>query len=779
MSIEPPVAPAAFAAAREDLARRSGLTGPGRRAALTELTDDWLGMLFTAATASVTDPFCLVALGGYGRGQLALGSDLDLLLLHKADPGQAARVAETLWYPIWDSGVRLDHSVRTPSEARRMAAEDLKVVLGLLDMRVVAGDGALADQVQAAVLGDWRAMAEKRLPRLREMVVGRRARFGEASQVLEPDLKESYGGLRDATILAGIAASWVTDVPHEGWSESVDFLLDVRDSLHRVSGRSGDRLVMQEQDAVAEDLIGVRDADALLRAVYDSARSIAYASDITWHRVDRLTRKQARLSFRPITRRGGPNRMPLAEGVVMQDGEVVLALEARPSRDEGLLLRAAAAAAQAGLPLAPAATDRLAAETSDPETPWSREVRESLVSLLGAGPAMVGVWESLDRHGVISRLLPGWDVVRSAPQRNALHTYTVDRHLVETAVQASALTRNVDRPDLLLVGALLHDIGKSRSGDHSAVGASIAAGLAERMGFDTDEVAVIATLVRHHLLLADTATRRDLDDPDVIAAVADAVGDVRTLDLLHELTTADSLATGPSVCSEWRFGLISDLVERVRSRMAGRPLPDPPALTEQQKVALEQAGMWVLMDVHDHTCNVTVAAPDRVGLLALVAGVLSLNRLNVLAARVRTVGDRAVQEWTVRPSFGDPPVVERLTEDIRRAIDGTLDIAARLTQREADYATVPKMQRPDPSVVVMNGTSGLSTVVEVRAHDAPGLLYRVASAVAAADATIVGAKVSTLGSDAVDVFFVTDRSGSQLSVDHASVLTTTVLASLR
>jgi [protein-PII] uridylyltransferase len=732
---------------------------------------------YAAATVSAKDPFCLVAVGGYGRAELSMGSDLDLLLLHKAGIAEAARVAESLWYPIWDSGVRLDHSVRTVSEARRLASEDIKVVLGMLDARVIAGDASIAEQLRSAVLSDWRAMAERRLPELREMVAERRTRFGEASQLLEPDLKESYGGLRDAVILKGVAASWVTDVPHNGWQDSVGFILDVRDSLHRITGRSGDRLIMQEQDAVAEDLVGVPDADALLRAVYDSTRSIAYASDVTWHRVDRLTRNRQRVSFRPIRRRT-PARLPLAEGVVMQDGEAVLALEAKPARDEGLLLRAAAAAAQAGLPLSPHTVDRLATEGVEPKVPWTRDVRESFVSLIGAGPAMVGVWEALDQCGVVTRLLPGWDVVRSAPQRNALHRFTVDRHLVETAVQASALTRNVERPDLLLVGALLHDIGKARVGDHSEVGAIIADDLAARMGFDADDVGVIVTLVRHHLLLADTATRRDLDDPAVIAHVAGILGDVSVLDLLHELTIADSLATGPTVCTEWRFGLINDLVERVRAAMAGRPMPEPPELTEHQEVALAQAGVWVLMDVRDSTSIVTVGAPDRIGLLALVAGVLSLNRLNVLAARVLTVGGRAVQEWTVRPAFGDPPSVEQMSDDIRRAVDGTYDVAERLAKRAADYAGAPRIERPEPIVSITNAATGTTTVVEVRAHDEPGLLYRVATAVASADATIVGAKVSTLGSDAVDVFFVTDRDGDRLAEDRALALSVTVLNSL-
>jgi len=763
-----------FPQSRVELARRPGLDGPGRRAVLTAAADAWLSDLFTAAAGDSAGAFCLVAVGGYGRGELALGSDVDLLLLHRASAPDATRVADQLWYPIWDSGVRLDHSVRTVAEARRMAADDLKVLLGLIDARVIAGNPELATSLTQAVLSDWRAMAPKRLPDLKAMVDGRRSRLGEASQMLEPDLKECYGGLRDATVLRGIAASWVTDIPHTGWEESVAFLLDVRDALHLATGKSTDRLLMQEQDSVASEL-GFSDADALLRAVYEAARDIAYASDVTWHRVDRLSRRQSRLSFRPINRGGAATRLPLADGVVVQDGEVVLALDAHPERDAGLLLRAAAAAAQAALPLSPHTVHRLAAEC--PALHWSAQDRESFVSLLGAGAGLAPVWEALDQAGLIDRLVPGWEVVRSAPQRNALHRYTVDRHLIEAAIQACAFTRHVDRPDLLLLGALLHDIGKGRPGDHSKVGEDLATDLMRMWGFDDHDVAVVASLVRHHLLLPDTATRRDLDDPEVIAGVALALGTVEVVDLLAELAIADSLATGPSVCSEWRFRLIKDLADRVRRSMHGRPLPEPPDLTEHQRVALNHSGVWTLMEVGEAEITVTVAAPDRVGLLSLVAGVLSLNRLNVLSARISTVGERAVQEWVVRPAFGDPPSVEQVSDDVRRAIEGTYDVAAKLAQRDADHQISHRTQYPQPVVDVLNASSQ-ATIVEVRAHDAPGLLYRAAAALAQTGATIVGARVSTLGADAVDVFFVTDVDGRQLTTDACARVRAHVAAAL-
>lgn len=373
--------------------------------------------------------------------------------------------------------------------------------------------------------------------------------------LLEPDLKEARGGLRDATALRAVAASWLADAPREGLADARRRLLDVRDALHLTTGRATDRLALQEQDEVAAEL-GLLDADTLLRQVYEAARVVSYASDVTWREVGRVLRSRA---VRPRLRAmlgGGAKpaaeRSPLAEGVVEQDGEVVLARAARPERDPVLPLRAAAAAAQAGLPLSLHAVRRLAATVRPLPTPWPAEAREQLVTLLGSGQPTVDVWEALEAEGLITRLLPDWERVRCRPQRNAVHIWTVDRHLIETAVRASEFARRVSRPDLLLVAALLHDIGKGWPGDHSVAGEIIAKDVAARIGFDRAEVAVLATLVRHHLLLIETATRRDLEDPATVRSVAEAVGTTSTLELLHALTEADALATGPAAWSSWR-----------------------------------------------------------------------------------------------------------------------------------------------------------------------------------------------------------------------------------
>lgn len=803
--------PSGYAAARLLLLTEKERSGPPRRAALAKLTDEWLSALFTAAALEQgVRGAALVAVGGYGRGELSPRSDLDLLLLHdgSASPSAVAAIADRIWYPVWDLGLALDHSVRTPAEARRTAGEDLKVQLGLLDARPVAGDLGLVASLRTAVLADWRNQAPRRLPELDELCRERAARQGELQYLLEPDLKEARGGLRDVTALRAVAASWLADAPREGLAEARRVLLDVRDALHLTTGRATDRLALQEQDQVAAEL-GLLDADALLRQVYEAARTVSYATDVTWREVGRVLRSRA---VRPRLRAmlGGrppqPERTPLAEGVVELDGEVVLARTARPERDPVLPLRAAAAAAQSGLPISRHAVRRLGqAMTAGPlPVPWPAEAREELVTLLGAGEPTVPVWEALEAEGLITRLVPDWERVRCRPQRNAVHTWTVDRHLVETAVKASELTRHVGRPDLLLVAALLHDIGKGWPGDHSVAGETIARDVAARIGFDRADVGVIATLVRHHLLLIETATRRDLDDPATVASVASVVGSPGTLELLHALTEADALATGPAAWSSWRGSLVADLVGRVAAVLAGDTPAEPDQAApsaEQERLAIEalRTGEPVLA-LHAQPeapaedggpepvgVELLIALPDQPGVLPAVAGVLALHRLTVRAADLRAielpseVGDGAVLvlNWRVAAEYGSLPQASRLRADLVRALDGSLDIRGRLAEREAAYPRRRGVKAPPPRVTVAAAGSRLATVIEVRAHDAPGLLHRIGRALEGAAVRVRSAHVSTLGANAVDTLYVTDEAGSPLGDAEAAALAKGVEEALR
>ncbi|MGX1133437.1 [protein-PII] uridylyltransferase [Streptomyces glaucescens] len=801
--------PSGYAAARLHLLQEGARSGPPRRAALSGLTDDWLSGLFDAGAGGLKG-VSLVAVGGYGRGELSPRSDLDLLLLHDGgDPDAIAALADRLWYPVWDLGLALDHSVRTPAEARKTAEQDLKVHLGLLDARHLAGDLGLTAGLRTAVLADWRNQAPKRLPELQELCAERAQRQGELQYLLEPDLKEARGGLRDATALRAVAASWLADAPREGLDDARRRLLDVRDALHLTTGRATDRLSLQEQDQVAAEL-GLLDADTLLRQVYEAARVISYASDVTWREVGRVLRSRAvRPRLRAMLGGGKPvaERSPLAEGVVEQDGEVVLARAARPERDPVLPLRAAAAAAQAGLPLSLHAVRRLAATVRPLPTPWPAEAREQLVTLLGSGRPTVEVWEALEAEGLVTRLLPDWERVRCRPQRNAVHIWTVDRHLIETAVRASEFTRRVSRPDLLLVAALLHDIGKGWPGDHSVAGEIIARDVAGRIGFDRDDVAVLAALVRHHLLLVETATRRDLDDPSTVRSVAEAVGTQSTLELLHALTEADALATGPAAWSSWRGSLVADLVKRVSAVLAGDAPEEPEAAAptaEQERLAVEayRTGGPVLAlraqteppseepeaagDPEPLGVELLIAVPDQPGVLPAVAGVLAMHRLTVRTAELRALelpdgvdGAVLLLDWRVAAEYGSLPQAARLRADLVRALDGSLDIAGRLAERDAAYPRRRGVVAPPPRVAVASAASRHATVIEVRAQDAPGLLFRIGRALEDAGVRVRSAHVSTLGANAVDAFYVTGLEGAQLPGEEAASVARKLEGTLR
>lgn len=506
----------------------------------------------------------LVAMGGYGRSELSPCSDLDLVLLahdgyHDRD---LAGLATGLWYPLWDAHVRLDHAVRTESELRAAAAEDLRVALGSLDLRPVAGDATFTLGVRSTLLADWRRTAKRRLPELADATRERWSRVGDLAHTTTPDLKDARGGLRDISVLRAMLASWLIDVPAAELDRLGAGLLEIRDALQETTGRHTDRLVADYADDVAARL-GHRDADSLRETLQLTGRGIGHLASVAMRNVDWM---RAPTSV-------GPRRPVLdvvAPGVGAYRGEVVLTERADPGRDPLLGLRAAEAAATRDLVLTDAAAARLGRELAPMPVPWPAEARGLFGRLLGSGPSLVDVWEALDLYGVLEPLIPEWKRVRHLAPQTSVHRFTVDRHLVQTCVETAPHLTGLDRPDLLVAAALVHDIGKGdhdTPGDHSEVGALVAADIAGRMGFGRRDVDVISRLVRHHLLLVESATGRDLDDPLTAAGIAAAVVDVPTLELLAVLTEADALATGPQAWSPWRKQLVDALVERTRRHL--------------------------------------------------------------------------------------------------------------------------------------------------------------------------------------------------------------------
>jgi [protein-PII] uridylyltransferase len=748
---------------RAQLAADDSLLGRALCRAWTDEVDRWLAELLDAALGH--DPaarVALVACGGYGRRELSLQSDIDVVLLHDGRTDIGA-VADRVWYPIWDRGLKLGHSVRTVKEALALAADDLDTATSLLEVRHLAGERALTEQLAGKAVLQWRKRAKRWLSTMAQRVRDRQAQAGEVAFLLEPDLKEGRGGLRDVQALRWAQAARTILWQPDGASldEAYDLLLAVRVELHRRTGRPGDRLLLQEQDGVA-DALGYHDADALMRSVAHAARTIAWTSDDAWARIaSSLAGPLGRLR----------RERPLGGGLLLRDGEVHVSDQVEVATAPAIALQAAAVAAARVTQLDRQTLARLAAEAPVPAEPWAPETRHALVELLLAGPPAILLLEALDQQGVWERYFPEWPSVRSKPQRNAYHRFTVDRHLWEAATQAGALAGRVARPDLLVLAGLLHDIGKGGPGDHTANGVRMIGEMAPRMGLDAHEGAVLGSLCRNHLLLADVATRRDLDDPATIAAVVDALNATQTggsastsrevLELLAALTEADSLATGPAAWSDWKAELVRELVARTDHVLGGGAVAEVAGeFPDENQRALLAAGEQAIISSGD---RLTIVTADRHGLFSRVAGVLALHGLDTLDAAATTESGWALEVFRVESSFGPTFSWTKVVADVERALAGQLAIRARLADRIRTYGQrrTAGHEEVEPEIRFDLDATPDATVVEVHAPDGLGVLYRITSALADVDLDIASAKVQTLGPRVVDTFYVRDGRGQK------------------
>ena len=737
-----------------------------------------LSSLFNDSSAN-PDEVAIAAVGGFGRGELSPGSDLDIVIIHTGSLAEKelSDLVNKILYPLWDKNVKIDHSVRTRSEMRDAAEADLKVALGLLDIRHICGNVDLVDAVQVDALESWRKNSKSRLSELEDSLLERHQRVGELAYLLEPDLKEARGGLRDITALRAIHRSSVITVPIERISVAESILANVREALHVVSGRDKDRLLFQEQDKVAEHL-GYADADALMSDVAQAARSVDYLLDSTWYRIKHKGRDSARRFFKRS------RSTALSRDITISNKEVVISADADFALDPVIGLRAAASAAQLGLPISMDSLERLSESLSGGfgllTNPWPRDARENLITLIGAGSAMVQIFEALDQEEIIFHWIPEWRAVRSLPQRNVLHRHTVDRHMVETAVQAAALTRQVHRPDILLFSALFHDIGKGTEEDHSERGERLIEPLAKRIGFSGEDVETIKLLVKHHLLLSATATRRDLDDPATIASVVEVIPNLQALELLHALSIADGEATGRAAWTDWKASLVADLVKRVALAITDNTVALQPELTADQRVKADSGVLAVSIEDRDSVYAIEIVVPDKTGLLSIVAGVLNLLRLDVRSARTKSHGNSAVMEWIVIPDPHAPTLTEKnLHHELEEALRNRSSLAARIEERIEAYAQLPTIPVPDPVVETFLDAATDATIIEVRSHDRPALLFGIGDTITRSNIDIRSAIVTTLGAEAIDTLYVTEIGGGPLSPERAEEVATRLRAALK
>jgi [protein-PII] uridylyltransferase len=789
-----------------DSAYSTGRHGRWSAARRSELVDACVVELF--GESQVPPRVALVALGGYGRGELAPRSDVDLLILHADGPEEIEGLAERLLYPLWDAGLTVGHGVRTADECLTLASERLDAATAMLDGRLLAGDVGSWDEVRdrlwAWARSDPRGFAERLVMSASE----RRERFGSVSSLLEPDLKEGSGGLRDlhalgwlAIVLTGTGGVRSFEEPallrraeREALESAEEFLVRVRSALHLETSRRTDRLFLDHQPAIAramgfEDEPGLPAVDGLMRAVFEHARQVEHVSRSVF---DRYLR--------------GESDAP--------------ALEETPA---GVLRAFASVATERGVMGTPA-LDRIEEMVIEDQVEWTEPVRRAFLTIVRAGEEGTRALETLDRLRILTRFLPEWEPVRCRPQRDPYHRNSVDVHLLNTLAGMARLLGGGDEGDPLvaeaaaavrdrdplLLGALLHDIGKTGRGNHVPVGVDQATAALERMRLPSHTRDLALFLVAEHLLLSDTATRRDLDDDDLVLDVAARVGDPERLAALYLLTVADALATGPLAWTPWRATLVRELVakvQRVLERGELGPgaadrlealgaglrdlLPDERAAevdrfmermprgyllaTPAEQAARHFPLLRGPVGAHEvrtlsgpgarpGTHALTVIASDRPGLLSWIAGSLSLAGLSILTAQVFTSDDGvAVDVFEVEGAFEARIGEDRWREFrtiLRKAIDGRLSLEHRVEQKRGHYPA------PSPDVPVdvrvHNDASDFFTVVEVGAPDRIGLLFDVTRTLAELHLDVHLAKVATYGRRVVDVFYVRDDLGRKV-----------------
>jgi [protein-PII] uridylyltransferase len=757
---------------------------------------------------------CLVAVGGYARGWLFPGSDVDLMFVHPPGAEQDAEsLASRVLYALWDAGLQVSHAVRTPKECVREAERDPKSLTTVLGARRLAGPTDLFEQARDGVR---RVAARKPLwfvDVLRRSRDERRERSGILHHQQEPDLKEALGGVRDLHIAWWLADGLAGATEEGAVVETLDLavpenftaLMGARAVLHVLTGSSSDRLAADMQQAVAETMDiraepGWAPEDRLMREVWRQAREI----DVRVGSV--LEDLAGRLGSDRARPRVAVDRSPSSLTETLHDLAVMA---------EGDGVAAPSALRQAGH--APVA------DMASTEAFWSPDAVDALLRVLGAGEPGSRALETMDVMGLLAWSVPEWDRVAGRPQRDPYHRFPVDVHLMATAAEAARLLRSADEPfaveavrsledpSALLLGALLHDIGKVGSGAHVPKGVEFAQVILARMGLAGATREQVLFLVREHLLLSDTATRRNLDDEDLILHVAARIRDDGRLAMLYLLTVADAVATGPSAATPWRMALVRDLVAKVSrvfsrgsmDRRQAERLDEVEAQVRRELASvpgedvdrfLEAVPTGYLLavepaDMREHVRLILPApaesevrssfrpgrspgaylaalgARDRLGLLASVAGAMTLSGMSILTAQVFTTEHGvALDLFEVRGAF-EPEVSDerwqRFERTLGESLRGGIDVSAEVETLRSHYR--PPRAGVPVSVVLHQDASDFFTLVEVEGPDRMGLLFDLTSALAGNGFDVHSARVATYGARVVDVFYVTDADGRKVS----------------
>ncbi len=810
-----------------------------------ELFDAYFRQCFAASRVGPElginrNPYAVIALGGYGRAEQCVFSDVDLLLLfEKKVPKESEELVREYVYPLWDLGLDVGYAIRSVRECVKMAKEDLEVLTAVLDARFLCGISSVYADMTSQVRDRILSRAPHKIVRaLVDRNLQRHDHYGDSTFLLEPNLKDGAGGLRDYHTMRWVGRikfdlKELRDLEYQGvlssdeyenLSDALSFIWKVRNRLHYFTGRKCDQLYFNYQVRLAEEM-GLKEEQGQLpveRLMSELHSKMGYVKkQLLLFLFEMGFEKPSRRSF-------GFRRHPEIPGIEISRGGLDFKSSSRIIKNPHLLIQIFETSARLRMPLTREA-GRLVREFGylvDDSFRGDPGVRRSFENILLIPTRPVNVFEQMLETGFLVQMIPEFGGIVDRIQFDAYHLYPVDRHSLRTVYFIKSFADNppegvdplcikvyngLKRKHLLLLAALLHDIGKASSdGKHSISGAQMAKSIVARLGYGPREIDLVCFLIEHHLLLAKTASRRDIHDEETAIRMARQIVHVNRLKMLYLLTVADSMATGPKAWNDWTATLVRDFflkilrvlekgelattgaVRRVEKKKAyvrqAVDFPDTDAevllkvlspryllYTEARDIVShislyrqlqDKEFVWeITPDESSKTRTVVICAKDRPGLFSRIAGVFTVNGINVLNAQIFTWRNNvALDIFTVTPppdQIFEAERWQRAARDMEAALKGELDLGRALAEKPVSMSTQEVSGRPN-RVVIDNDSSSFYTIVEVFAYDFQGLLYRITDALARNGLDIWVAKIATKVDQVVDVFYVRDEQGNKL-----------------
>jgi [protein-PII] uridylyltransferase len=818
------------------------------------LLDDYFRQAFETSTVGPRmdiskNPYAIIALGGYGREEQCIHSDVDLLFLFKKKvPREAENLIQEIIYPLWDIGLDVGYATRSLKECLALAGKDFEVLTPMLDARFVCGWSLiytnLLDELREKIIAKKSRNIINWLVENNEM---RHAHFGDSAYLLEPNLKEGQGGLRDYHTMLWIARiaynvkeprdlEYLGLLSHEEFqalNRSIAFIWNVRNRIHYFCGRKCDQLHFENQVKLARSLHykknnGQEPVERFMGELHGRMEALKQQHLVFLHELG-FDKKRKRK--RKSQKKSAVEGLEVIKWGILNFGGP----EAIVKRPE-LLMKIFEESARLKIPLS-AEAKRLVKEFShlvNKTYRTSEPVVKSFERILVAPVPKFNVLNEMITTGFLEKFIPEFRGVRNRIQYDEYHLYPVDKHLLRTVQTVKKfgtardnsleplcqkIYRNLKRKKLLLWAALLHDIGKGESEeDHSAKGAEIVKNILTQKGLKPADIETVIFLVQEHLLLVKTATRRDIHDEETAISCARKIKDIERLKMLYLLTVADSIATGPMAWNDWTATLLRDFFlktlnvlekgelataqavevveqkkkEAVRSArnpgakkriktllgvMSPRYLLYMPAPEIKRHIKLyddlssgDSGFIWLIEHSADaNTRSVTICAQDRPGLISKIAGVFTLNNIDILDVQVFTWRNKiALDIFKVKPP--PDPILEdekwnRTARDLGAALSDQLDLTAALKKKVRVYRHAnAELNKKPHQVTVDNTSSSFFTIIEVFTYDFPGLLFSVTDTLYRCNLNIWVAKIATKADQVVDVFYVRDVNGQKVDL---------------